>query len=314
MGRVAAALARKTPGRVPPLLLLSDSERTPDLDALADRMPAGSGLIYRARPGEHDLEQARRLRAITASRDVILLVGADAGLAEAVGADGIHLPRGSTDAPGLRRARPSWIITQAAPKTGVWPDGRGVDAYLLSSVFGSDSPSAGTPLGVAAFSSRVARAPRPVFALGGVTAETAPALTGSGAAGIASIGGLADELRRHAMQSAAHTPNKGQGPMTAESRSSVSITKDEGGELITYTASVAGESATGELTLRRVADGVWNANHTGVPNAIGGRGVGKALVQAMVEDARAQGWRIVPGCPFVAKLFERRPEWADGIT
>jgi len=50
-----------------------------------------------------------------------------------------------------------------------------------------------------------------------------------------------------------------------------------------------------------------------VPSEIGGRGVGKALVQAMVEDARASGYRVMPGCPFVAKLFERKPEWAEGV-
>jgi predicted GNAT family acetyltransferase len=34
----------------------------------------------------------------------------------------------------------------------------------------------------------------------------------------------------------------------------------------------------------------------------------------MVEDARHHGYRVVPGCPFVAKLFERKPEWAEGVA
>lgn len=103
-------------------------------------------------------------------------------------------------------------------------------------------------------------------------------------------------------------------PTTAKPDGHVTVTKQESDDLITFTAHVVGATATGELTLRRVADGVWNANHTGVPKAIGGRGVGKALVRAMVEDARHHGYQVVPGCPFVAKLFERKPEWAEGVA
>ncbi len=281
-----------------PLVLMSDRDRTPDLIQLAARMPIGSALIYRETVGAHDVALARELRTITHARGVQLLIGADAELAREIGADGVHLSRRAEgDRPtGLR------IISRAGSKNGAADRTSFADAVFISAVFPSDSPSAGTPMGLGAFRSRVAKSRVSVFALGGVTAETAPALLSTGAAGLASIDGLARALREDASMT------------VAKPKSAVTISKNEGGELITYIASVEGESATGELTLRRVADGVWNANHTGVPKAIGGRGVGKALVEAMSADAQAQGWRIIPGCPFVAKLFERKPELAVGIT
>jgi thiamine-phosphate pyrophosphorylase len=57
-------------------------------------------------------------------------------------------------------------------------------------VFASASPSAGAPLGPAAFAELVEGARLPVYALGGVTAETAPALLESGAAGLAAVEGV----------------------------------------------------------------------------------------------------------------------------
>jgi predicted GNAT family acetyltransferase len=53
------------------------------------------------------------------------------------------------------------------------------------------------------------------------------------------------------------------------------------------------------------------ADHTGVPEALKGRGVGQALVEALVADARAQGFTIVPLCPFVRAQYARHPEWSD---
>lgn len=53
------------------------------------------------------------------------------------------------------------------------------------------------------------------------------------------------------------------------------------------------------------------AVHTGVPDAMQGRGVGRVLVDRLIADARAGGYRIVPQCPYVRAQYERHPEWAD---
>jgi hypothetical protein len=49
--------------------------------------------------------------------------------------------------------------------------------------------------------------------------------------------------------------------------------------------------------------------HTGVPGALAGRGVGLALVQRAVEDARAEKFRILPLCSFARVMIQRRKEW-----
>ena len=52
-------------------------------------------------------------------------------------------------------------------------------------------------------------------------------------------------------------------------------------------------------------------DHTEVPPAFRGQGVGPALVARGVADARAAGKRIIPLCPFAASQFRRHPEWSD---
>jgi thiamine-phosphate pyrophosphorylase len=291
--------------RLNPLVLMSDPKRTPDILALAAKMPPRSALIYR-HFGDPGLED--ELRRITRVRSIQFLIGHDPELAEACGADGVHFTRRT---PGStlelwRTKQPDWIISAAGNKDQLDPRPLSLlDALFLSPVFQSDSPSAGPPLGLPALIVLTEYYDCPVFALGGVNHDNAASLIGSGIAGIAAIGGFAQELRMQTMPSP--TPAN-------QSNNDVTISKRESGDQITFIAHVAGAAATGELTLRRVSNEVWDANHTGVPKSIGGRGVGKALIQAMVEDARQTGYRVVPSCPFVAKLFERKPEWADDVA
>ena len=49
--------------------------------------------------------------------------------------------------------------------------------------------------------------------------------------------------------------------------------------------------------------------HTGVPDAIGGRGIAGQLVQAAFEYARSQGWHVRPACSYAAAWVERHPEF-----
>ena len=54
-------------------------------------------------------------------------------------------------------------------------------------------------------------------------------------------------------------------------------------------------------------------DHTGVPEAIGGRGIAGILVKAALDLARARGWRVVPACSYSAAYVQRHPEYADLI-
>ena len=191
--RVARALNRAYPG-LPPLLLLTDAARLPDPRPALERLPAGSGVIFRHYdiPGRaaRAAEVAARCRALRLK----LLIAADPGLAVALRADGVHWPEGLVpDAPGAwaptRRARAGWLVTAAAHSETALrrAAAAGADAALLSPVFETQSHPDRTTLGPVRFAAIARRADIPVYALGGVGALTAPRLRGSGAAGLAGI-------------------------------------------------------------------------------------------------------------------------------
>jgi len=49
--------------------------------------------------------------------------------------------------------------------------------------------------------------------------------------------------------------------------------------------------------------------HTEVPKELQGRGLAGILARAVLDRARAEGWRVVARCPFIAKYIERHPEY-----
>ena len=61
----------------------------------------------------------------------------------------------------------------------------------------------------------------------------------------------------------------------------------------------------------RLDDGVMTLTHTGVPEAIGGRGVAASLTRAALDTARAQGWRVVAQCAYAHDYLQRHREYAD---
>ncbi|MBN9245208.1 MAG: N-acetyltransferase [Mesorhizobium sp.] len=71
------------------------------------------------------------------------------------------------------------------------------------------------------------------------------------------------------------------------------------------------DGAEAEMTFTSVGMHQFIIDHTGVPDAFRGQGVGLRLVTRAVEDARAAGKSIIPLCPFAAAQFRRHPEWAD---
>ncbi|MEZ5937740.1 MAG: GNAT family N-acetyltransferase [Hyphomonadaceae bacterium] len=84
--------------------------------------------------------------------------------------------------------------------------------------------------------------------------------------------------------------------------------KDAGGR---YVAVVEGHTAELTWVWEDEAHTRLRAEHTRVPKALSGRGLAKALTARLVADARAEGFRIVPQCSFVAAMAERHPDWAD---
>lgn len=66
-----------------------------------------------------------------------------------------------------------------------------------------------------------------------------------------------------------------------------------------------------ELTYSITTPTLIIADHTGVPESFRGTGAGLALVEALVAAARADGFKVVPLCPFVTATRKKHPEWAD---
>lgn len=51
--------------------------------------------------------------------------------------------------------------------------------------------------------------------------------------------------------------------------------------------------------------------HTEVPRAVEGRGIGGALVRAVLDRIRADGRKVVPRYSFAATWIARHPEYRD---
>lgn len=49
--------------------------------------------------------------------------------------------------------------------------------------------------------------------------------------------------------------------------------------------------------------------HTEVPKELGGKGIGKTLVQKSLEFLKENNYKLAPLCPFVAAYLKKNPDW-----
>lgn len=189
LNRAAAAVSPRI-ADLPPLLFFTDPERTPRPWETVARLPAEAGVVYRHFGAPDAVETADRLRRVTREAGVRLLIGLDEALAEAVGADGVHLAERTLDrAAALKTEHPDWIVTGAAH--GPVEGREALDAVVLSPVFAAGGASSVKPaLGVEGFSALAALLGRPAYALGGLNTKNAAGLIGCGACGIAAVDGI----------------------------------------------------------------------------------------------------------------------------
>lgn len=99
--------------------------------------------------------------------------------------------------------------------------------------------------------------------------------------------------------------------MTAEPE--VRISYEDQGHKGRFVARIPGVEGEGVLTLSKASDVLVIADSTFAPDAMRGTGAAKALVEALIADARAKGYRIIPLCPYVKAQSLKHPEWADVI-
>lgn len=68
------------------------------------------------------------------------------------------------------------------------------------------------------------------------------------------------------------------------------------------------DGTTGYLSYQDLGDRLV-FDHTIVPQALGGQGVGSALVKHGLDFARDHHKKVVPQCSFVASYLQKHPEY-----
>lgn len=194
-----------------PLYLITDRNAPPSGDLLGALEAALSGGVRFVQYREKDLpfEERLRLGREVASRafehGARLLVNGDMELADALGADGVHLGKGTVSVSAVRAGGYAGLIGYSAHagEEAARAFAEGADFVTLSPVFPTKSKfSSGPLLGLEAFERECEVAGGPVYALGGVGAANASACLERGARGVALIGAIlaADDPARAARQ------------------------------------------------------------------------------------------------------------------
>jgi len=193
LARLARRLNAHCGWGLPPLIFVTDDNRVPDPYAVALSLPRRSAILLRHRNDKQRADLGAVLAKLARQRDLMLLIAGDPALAMRLGADGVHFSEAQMDevAP-FRTRRPNWIITAAAhsERALLYAKRSGADASLLARLFPTKSHPQKSSFGLSRFRLLAARAPLPVYALGGITASNAERLSNARLAGIAVIDGL----------------------------------------------------------------------------------------------------------------------------
>ena len=182
----------------PPLLLITDrAQACDDLATVVAAACAGGcrwvSLREKDLPETDQLALFARLRAALSAFDVRLTLHGSAALAQAAGADGVHLPSGADPAAARALLGPGALIGLSThrPAEAAAADPALLDYVTASPVFLSASkPGYGPALGFDGLAAFAAGACVPVIALGGIDAGTAGLCRDAGAAGIAVMGAV----------------------------------------------------------------------------------------------------------------------------
>lgn len=78
-----------------------------------------------------------------------------------------------------------------------------------------------------------------------------------------------------------------------------------------YFEAVEDGKKAGKMTYTWAGDTKFIIDHTEVSPDFNGKGVGKKLVMAAVEYARANNLKIIPLCPFAKSVFDKVEEIRD---
>lgn len=91
----------------------------------------------------------------------------------------------------------------------------------------------------------------------------------------------------------------------------IEIHKEAGESHGRYVGHIPGIEGEAEITFTNRGPNLISADHTGAPDSMKGTGAALALVEFMIADARKEGFKIIPICPYVKAQYRKHPEWAD---
>lgn len=80
-----------------------------------------------------------------------------------------------------------------------------------------------------------------------------------------------------------------------------------------YFEAIEDGKEAGKMTYTWAGDSKFIIDHTEVSPDFNGKGVGKKMVMAAVDYARANNVKIIPLCPFAKSVFDKVEEIRDVI-
>jgi len=161
------------------------------LVARARAAARGGATMIQVRLKDADARtQVEVARALVHALPVPVLVNDRVDVALAAGAAGVHVGADDLPVAAVRRITPPAFIVGASVGCDAEVDGaRGADYVGIGPVF-SSRPGDASVLGTARLASLVERCGLPVVAIGGITADTAPAAISAGACGVAVLSAI----------------------------------------------------------------------------------------------------------------------------
>lgn len=172
------------------LMFILDHETFGDAweTALLKARPYADVVWLRMKTGDAGQIYERAVSVRKMLPDTPLLLSERADIARAAGCDGVQLGSSSLPADVIKAAFPMLTVGYSAHSIAEIASLKGADHATLSPLFPTPKPYPVTPLGAL----NVTAVATPVYALGGITAETLPLLQGEGYHGVAGIGFVKD--------------------------------------------------------------------------------------------------------------------------
>ncbi|MDZ4738664.1 MAG: thiamine phosphate synthase [Alphaproteobacteria bacterium] len=190
LARKALRLNARCGRGLPSLVLMTDDTLVVDWVEAVRALPRGSAVVVRHREARAREALALGLRVVCDARGVKLLIADDVKLAVRLRADGVHLPQARMAKVGVARAQFGLVTVSAHDRAAV---ARacvlGADAVFVSPVFATASHAERGALGVVRFAAMSAGCACPVYALGGIDANSINRLGGLRLAGVALMRG-----------------------------------------------------------------------------------------------------------------------------